>query len=323
MAVMLKFARTADASPRLSALMVVAMLAMVTVPAAITLNTVQHPGTLKVPPDPSPYGYTLSLLLFIVPVVVIGLWFLPHEQLKIPQKAFWSTVGILVPLGWGLDFFFAQRFFRFPDRSATLGISAPALGHPVPIEEYIFYLAGFIAVLLIYVWMDEYWLAAYNVPDYPSAARKIGRLVQFHSASAVAAVLMIIGAIVFKKFFATSSTGFPGYFVFLVLGAFVPSALLFRAARLFINWRAFSFTLFFLLLISLLWEATLAVPYGWWVYQERQMLGVFIGAWARLPIEAVCVWVAVTYATVIVFETLKIWHASGRRLRGAFRVAKE
>jgi hypothetical protein len=69
-----------------------------------------------------------------------------------------------------------------------------------------------------------------------------------------------------------------------------------------------------MLLVSLLWEATLAVPYKWWNYQHRQMLGLFIGAWAGLPIEAVCVWIAVTYATMIVFEVAKIKVASAQSL---------
>ena len=48
------------------------------------------------------------------------------------------------------------------------------------------------------------------------------------------------------------------------------------------------------------------------------MLGVFIGAWSDLPIEAVLVWLAVTYGTVILFEAVKIWQASGRRAREMF-----
>jgi hypothetical protein len=66
-----------------------------------------------------------------------------------------------VPFGCATDFFFASRFFVFENPGATLGISAPALNKPVPVEEYIFYLTGFIAVLLIYLWLDEYWLAKY------------------------------------------------------------------------------------------------------------------------------------------------------------------
>jgi hypothetical protein len=48
------------------------------------------------------------------------------------------------------------------------------------------------------------------------------------------------------------------------------------------------------------------------------MLGLGIGAWAGLPIEAVCVWVAVTYTTVIVFEVVKLWQASEKPAAEAF-----
>ena len=48
------------------------------------------------------------------------------------------------------------------------------------------------------------------------------------------------------------------------------------------------------------------------------MMGLFVGAWSNLPIEEVCVWIAVTYATVIVFEVVKVWQASGRGVKEAF-----
>jgi hypothetical protein len=44
------------------------------------------------------------------------------------------------------------------------------------------------------------------------------------------------------------------------------------------------------------------------------MIGLRITAWSRLPVEEVCLWVAVTYATVIVYEILRRWKASGRRI---------
>ena len=69
--------------------------------------------------------------------------------------------------------------------------------------------------------------------------------------------------------------------------------------------------------ISLLWEVTLAVPYGWWGFQDDAMIGVRITAWSRLPIEEVFVWIAVTYATVIVYEIVRRWQASGKRVRHA------
>jgi len=70
--------------------------------------------------------------------------------------------------------------------------------------------------------------------------------------------------------------------------------------------------MYFILLVSMLWEATLALPYGWWNYQHHAMMGVFIGAWSQLPLEAVLVWLAVTYGTVIFFEVIKILQASER-----------
>ena len=51
--------------------------------------------------------------------------------------------------------------------------------------------------------------------------------------------------------------------MFLVLTAMLPSSALLPMAWEVINWRAVSLTMFTMLLTSLLWEATLAVPYGW------------------------------------------------------------
>jgi hypothetical protein len=71
-------------------------------------------------------------------------------------------------------------------------------------------------------------------------------------------------------------------------------------------------------LVSLLWEATLALPYGWWGYQATAMLGLTIGAWSQLPVEAVWVWLAVSFTTVISYEVVKIWLATGKRAHEAF-----
>jgi hypothetical protein len=296
-------------NPAICSAIVVAMLAMIVIPAALTLYTVHSPvPIMPVSQSSTPYGYTVSLLLFIFPITAIAGWFLPSEGLHIPQRAFWHTIAILIPLGFALDLFFARWFFCYPNVGATLGIHAFAFGRPLPIEEYIFYLTGFLAVLLLYIWLGEFWLAAYNVIDYPNEARKVRRLLQFHPASLVLAIALIGAAWLYKKHLALPAdrAGFPGYFTVLVLGGLAPAISFFPAARRFINWRALSLTLFFMLLVSVLWEATLAVPYGWWRYQHREMMGLFIGAWSGLPIEGVCVWIAVTYATVIVFEVEKI-----------------
>lgn len=301
-------------SPDTSFRLVLAMLGMIAIPAALTLRTIRTAPPLNVfAADSSPYGYTVSLLLFVVPILVIGLWFLPSEGVKVSRDSFICTVAILFPVGAGLDFFFARSFFTYPNPGATLRITAPALGGGVPVEEYVFYFTGFVAVLLLYIWLDEYWLAAYGVRAGAKERAQFDRLLRFHPASLVWAAVLIAAAIAYRRIF-VQDPGFPGYFTFLVLGALGPSAALLPAAKPVINWRALSLTVFILLLISLFWEVTLAVPYGWWGFQDSAMIGLRITAWNRLPIEEVCVWIAVTYATVIVYEIARRWRSSGKRI---------
>jgi lycopene cyclase domain-containing protein len=293
---------------------------MIAVPAALTLHTIHlsalNPSTATTP-EASPHGYTVSLLLFIIPILVIALWFFPQESIKTSKKSFGWTIGLLFPIGAGLDFFFARYFFTFPNTGATIGIKAPALGSPVPIEEYVFYLTGFLCVLLLYIWLDEYWLAAYNIESESATRHQFNRLLKPHPESIILAAVLVAGAIIYKKHFSPYPDGFPGYFIFLALFALVPSSALFPSARPVINWRAFSLATLFVLLVSLLWEATLAIPYGWWNFNDEQMLGIRITAWGGLPIEEICLWIAVTYATVIIYETVKCWQASGKSMRCA------
>lgn len=307
-----------DPPPTVAAGVVIGMLAMLVIPASIALHSVASPAMVHAEPGASPHGYTWSLLLFVVPVLVIAFWFLPSEGLEVPQRAFWRTILITATTGCLLDVIFAQWFFSFPDPRATIGIPAPALGKPVPIEEYFFYVLGFITILLMYVWLSEYWLAAYTVKDYRGEARAVRKLLRFHPTSAIIALVLITVAIVYKKFFSSVPQGLPGYFIVLVIGGLTPATSLYPETRRFINWRAFGLTMMFIMLVSMLWEATLALPYGWWNYQHGAMMGVFVGAWCGLPIEAVLVWLAVTYGTVILFEAVKIWQASERRPQDVF-----
>ncbi len=306
-------------SARMSAWLVAAMVGMISVPAALTLHRVRVSAVVDVTvPNPSPYGYTVSLLLFIVPILVIGLWFLPNSGVKVSKKSFWITIGLLFPSGRRSRLLLRSPISHLPQSGATLRILAPAVGGGVPIEEYLFYLTGFIAVLLLYIWLDEYWLNAYSVPAESGARSEFERFLRFHPSSLMLAIVLLLAGFAYKRWIAADPAGFPGYFTFLVLTALLPSAALFPTARPVINWRALSLTLFMLLLTSLLWEATLGVPYGWWGYQPDQMLGIGITAWDKLPIEAVLVWIDVTYTTVIVYEIVKRWKSSGRTARHAF-----
>ena len=294
-------------------------LGLIAFPAALTLNTVRSPGTLQIDAaDPTPLGYTMSLAIFVVPAVVLAWWFRRRPDLVLARGAFWRTVAVLLPLGFGLDLLFGNTFFTFPNELAVLGIEVPSRGGPIPVEEFAFYLSGFIVVLLTYLWADEYWMAAYNLPDYREGVAGIPKIVGFHWPSLVVG-LVLFGLVVFyKKVLSSSPDGFPWYAAYLLTASIVPSIGFFRTAQPFINWRAFIFTTLFILLVSLLWEATLGVPYGWWGYQPRAMMGFSIGAWAGLPLEAVGVWLAVTYTTVICFEVVKIFMAMDRRALSAF-----
>lgn len=280
-------------------------------PTVLTLLTVEEPRELvSTEGNPTPYGYTWSLTLFLIPSLVLGVWFRQAAIEPIARTGFWCTVIALPLLGFVLDFLLGHLFFEFTYPEATIGLWIPVLGgDTVPIEEFVFYVLGFIATLLIYVWADEYWLRAYNVPDYElrSSERGIDRVIRLHWPSLLIGVILVAISFVFKKCCSEVPEGFPGYFTFLVLAAVIPSMLLYPTALPFVNWRALSLTFFILVLISLLWEVTLAIPYQWWGYQDRQMMGVFIDAWTNLPLEAVLVWMVVSYTTVIVYESIKVF----------------
>src|SRR5439155_4656955 len=214
-----------------------------------------------------------SLLLFIIPIGALGWWFARRPDLQFPRKAFWRTLAVLTPLGFVLDLLFGDAFFVFPNKSATLGWEIPAVGGAIPIEEFVFYLTGFMLVLLSYIWCDEYWMGAYNVPDYAAAAKGIPRIVRFHFSSVALGAVLIAAAIIYRKFFSGAPEGFPWYFVYLACASLIASAGFFDTARRFINWRAVSLTFFLLLLVSLCWDVGLALPYGCCEDRPRVVIG--------------------------------------------------
>src|SRR5207245_10190855 len=123
---------------------VFAIAAALVVPAAIALRTVIHPVILQATSDnPTPLGYTWSLLLFFIPIAALGWWFACRPDLHFPRKAFWRTIAVLAPLGFVLDLLFGNTFFIFPNKAATLRCEIPAVGCAIPIVALLLDLARF------------------------------------------------------------------------------------------------------------------------------------------------------------------------------------
>ena len=291
-----------------------AVRTQVTTPFFLTLRTIAQPRPIiDLKSNPTPHGYTWSLSLFLVPVIVLVCWLWRKPQSRVQNRAFWITVAAVAGCGILLDVFFGLTFFTFPNQGAVLG--AHFYGYSftagwqksIPFEELGFYVFGIMAVLLIYVWGDEFWFGAYNVDDLARRRTRFRDIVSFHLSSALFGIIVFLLGLAYKKFGVyvyADHDGFPCYFLFLTLVGLTPSILFFPVASPYINWRAFSLAFVFILLISVFWEGTIAVPYQWWGFQPTQMLGVFINGFSGLPVEEPALWLGVTWATIIVYETV-------------------
>lgn len=282
------------------------MLLALELPAFIALVTIQKPTAfIDFNHSPSPQGYSWSLGLFILPMALTALWFMARQRGSLQRKAMFWTLASLIPLGFGLDILFATSFFTFKNTASTIGVTIPVVGGEVPIEEFIFYFTGFVATLLGYVWADEEWFAAYRTPEVSEEEAKRGRIELNWWAIPVGIVICAL-AYAFKNRPGALEPGFPGYLAFLLVAAVIPTMVLWPAAKPFINWRALAFVVLTMLLVCVVWEATLGVPQQWWGYQSHQMTGVFINAWAGLPVEEMIVWHMVSFMTVTVYEVVKV-----------------
>lgn len=214
-----------------------------------------------------------------------------------------------------------HTFFIFPNPDATLGVRLPAWSFTdrawipdyLPIEEFAFYILGALFMIAVYLWADVNWVSDYEPRQYANLAAMQRRIIDFTPVPLLICAVLIAAGFLFKRFGAHPyNDGLPGYFTFQMLLAFLPTAVFLRGVRDFINWRAFAFAYFLLLLLSLLWEATLGVPYGWWDYKPESMLGIRITAWSNLPLEAVLLWLVAAWGAVVSFE---FWRLVAHRRR--------
>jgi hypothetical protein len=294
---------------------ILALVAMLGVPAAITLYAVQpRPGPGWDPMDPTPSGYTISLTLFAIPCAVMLWQLLRHPASPTHRHALVAATAVMALVGFVLDLFFGESFFTFPNRGATLEWHLPAWSFAegrwvpdyLPPEEFAFYILGGLFFLTLYAWIEERWLRDDEPEARVAHARALPRLLHIHWPALLAWGAAIVAGLLFKRY-VTREPGIPGYFLFIMCIGVLPTVLFLHAVQRFVNWRAFAQAFVILLLVELLWEATLGVPFDWWNYKEAQMLGIRIAAWAYLPIEAVLLWVVVAWDCIVVFEICRVY----------------
>lgn len=269
--------------------------------------------------NPSPNGYTYSLLIWFIPAVVITYWIRVNKRDALLNRAILWTMLLVGCLGLLLDVVFGVLFFTFPNRDAILGPCLPAFTWGkydewirwdlIPIEEFFFYFFGALAIVLIYVWCDQYWFSAYNHRDDSIRRSRIAKHIKWRNLHLPSALVGIFGFLVGFVYRLNLNqkedvSGFPGYLLFLTLVGVLPSLLLFRFVQDLINYRALSFTLITVLCISIFYEVVLGVPYQWWGFRDEQMVGIPISAFSGVPIEEPFLWIAIVWACVIFFETI-------------------
>lgn len=300
------------------------MLVLMVIAAAIAMVSTENPPAPLYPEGAGDLGYTSSLALFLLPVVALVIWFARHRaRIDRHWEAFWITFGAIVGLWSALDILLARTFFRFPNPNATMGLNVfgydptSGWGAVVPVEEFLFYILGCAFIVLVYIWGSEHWFPEQTMDrsEYERAAQaqRLGALFDVRVVGLGAAVIGLALALKAWNPLGQAESGFPGYITFITVMVIVPTAMFFEVVIRFVNVRAMVFTLQSMLLIALLWEATLALPYGWWDYQHGQMIGIFITPWSDLPIEAVLLWVAATWSNIAVYEVAKLFVHHRRR----------
>lgn len=252
--------------------------------------------------------YFTSLALWGIPILYLWPVFnlITADGTGRRRRALWWTVGLIVALGVVLDFVLGFLTLRFPGCSASGSMSPylwclPAVGGRIPVEELLFYAMGPAAIVLVYACADERWLSRYNPKD-DSLDRK---LIQLSPRLMVVAAGAALTAFVIWRM----NGHFPTYFSFLAAGAVLPAMFLYRAIGNLTNWPAFAVTTLYVIVTSLIWEVTLAIPRQWWGYEPAGMIGLTIVAWSRgdaiFPIEAAVVWLFAPFSSILTYEFAK------------------
>jgi hypothetical protein len=252
--------------------------------------------------------YFTSLVLWGIPILYLWPVFsmITADGSGRRRRALRWTAGTIVGLGIVLDFLLGFLTLRFPGCSEPAGASPyiwclPAVHGRIPVEELLFYAMGPVAIVLVYACADELWLSRYNPKD---------DLLNLKLIQPSPRLMIVAGGAVLTALVLWRVNGsFPTYFVFLAAGALLPAVFLYRAIGTLTNWPAFAATTLYVIVTSLIWEVTLAIPREWWGYEPSGMIGVTIAAWssgdAIFPLEAAVVWLFAPFSSILTYEFAK------------------
>ena len=257
--------------------------------------------------------YFSSLLFWLVPIVLLlprFLW-MTDEGAKRRRRAFWLTTLYVFIAGTILDLVLGSYVLDFSKNDALYLFRMP-FGQRIPIEEFLFYLLGGMTIVLVYFWADEFWMRAYHVRDRRWNDEVFGdsfKLLDVSGPAIAWAVALFLLGVIIQWRFTGQILPLTWYYNFLLLVAIGPAILFYRKLKHFVNWRAFSFTSLYVLLTSCIWEVALGLPRDWWFYKAPNgVLGWNIAAFGTkhpYPVEALLVWLAVTFDAVLAFEFFK------------------
>lgn len=279
--------------------------------------------TFAVPLTLDAYGsltYFTSLLIWLIPIVYLWPLFrtITAEGTGRRRRALRISIATIVGLGTVLDFLLGHRILTFPGcapdaASQTYVVCLPAVGGSIPIEELLFYALGPVAMVLVYACADERWLKLYNPKDELLNVK----LLRVSPRLVLAAIVIGIAVVIVWQVTGT----FPLYAAFLAGGSLLPTIFLYRSVGRYINWPAFAITTLYVLVTSIVWEVTLAIPREWWGYERGGMLGISVSAWststAIFPVEAALVWLVAPLFTVLTYEFAKAFFHHPRSTRAA------
>ena len=283
------------------------------------------------------YGYTYSLILLVVPLLGLSLWYYlvrrydKDGRLKALMRAVVNNTLLTGILFVVFDAIFASLLFDFPDPRSVLHFRFPGytwkgdcstIWHiyrltscyekTIPYEEVAFYLLGAAVLRGMYLWASEDFLVLYTMEhsEYMTEARRVKRLLSVNWRVVALMAAILAAGIWFKH--RIDGGGYPTYLLLETLIISSPMVFLYTRVRPFINTRALLMVIVLQVLVSLIWEVTAALPYGWWSYERDQMIGKLVNPWSDLPIEACLFWIAVGWSAMFAHESTKIKVRSGR-----------